>query len=291
MYRPDGSGFTLGHETAGRVEAVGAGVRNVAPGRAVIVHAEFGCGECPTCLGGAQRYCPVISPAAGAGLGFDGGLAEFISVPSHAVLALPDGVDPVDAGPIDDAGLTPYHVIRTSMPWLEAGSVATLIGIGGLGHLAVQILRAVSSCTIVAVERDPERRKFALELGADLALDPADDVAAQVAALGGSSFVMDLVGSDQTLALGAATVARQGKLVCVGVALGSIPFGILQAPWECVLQTSYSGEAWELDQLLRLVAAGKVRVHANHLTLEEVPEALDRLDRGDHGLGRLIAIP
>jgi alcohol dehydrogenase, propanol-preferring len=291
VYKPEGGGFTLGHETAGWVEAVGPGVRKVVPGQAVVVHAEYGCGECSTCLGGNQRYCPAIKPKGGAGLGFDGGLAEFICAPSHAIVALPDGVDPVDAGPLDDAGLTPYHAIRTSMPWLEAGSLTTVIGIGGLGHLAIQILKAVSPTTIVAVEPNADRRKFALELGADLAIDPEDDAAAQIHSRGGASLVLDLVGIDSTLALGAASVARQGKLMCVGAGLGSVPFGLIHVPWEVVCQNTYSGEAWELEQLLQLAAAGKVHVEASHITLDEVADAYDVLDRGEHGTGRMIAVP
>ncbi|MCU1377748.1 MAG: hypothetical protein JWN29_731 [Acidimicrobiales bacterium] len=292
-YRPDGTPFTIGHETAGIVEAVGEGVHKVSTGQPVVVHAEYGCGQCPTCMGGNERSCPVMRPAAGAGLGLDGGMAEYIVAPARAVVALPEQLDPVDAGPLDDAGLTPYHVIRTSAPWLEAGSVTAVIGIGGLGHLAIQILRAVSSTTIVAVEKDPGRRAFALELGADVALDPEDDAAARIKGMGrdGASLVLDLVGADQTLALGAAAAARQGKLVCVGAALGSVPVGMMHVPWECVVQTTYSGEAWELEQLLQLAAAGKVKVSANHISLDDVSEAYERLDKGEHGSGRLIAVP
>lgn len=297
-YRADGTAFTLGHETAGTVAALGSGPQTLSLGQAVIVHAEYGCGQCPTCGAGNERYCPVIKPAAGAGLGFDGGLAEYMVAPTRTVVPLPDGVDPVDAGPLDDAGLTPYHAIRTSMPWLEAGTVATVIGIGGLGHLAIQILRAVSSTTIVAVEKDPARRAFALELGADVSLDPEDDAATQIKSLSaqkghhdGSSLVLDLVGADGTLTLGAAAASRQGKLVCVGAALGSIPFGLIHTPWECTLMSTYSGEAWELAQLLELVALGKVKVSAEHITLDDVPRAYQRLERGEQGAGRLIAVP
>jgi propanol-preferring alcohol dehydrogenase len=293
-YRTDGKGFTLGHETAGTVAALGAGVSTLGIGQPVVVHAEWGCGQCATCRTGAERFCPVIKPAGGSGLGMDGGLAEYLLVPAaRNVVALPDGIDPVDAGPLDDAGLTPYHAIRNSMPWLEAGSVTAVIGIGGLGHLAIQILRAVSSTTIVAVEKDERRRAFALELGADVALDPSDDAAAQIKAMGrdGASLVLDLVGYDQTLALAAGAAADRGKIVCVGAGLGSYPFSIITVPWECVLQTTYSGEAWELEQLLHLAAAGKVRVEATHITLDEVPAAYERLDKGEHGVGRTIAVP
>lgn len=294
VYRHDGAPFTLGHETAGWVEAVGDGVTVVGPGQPVVVHAEYGCGQCTVCTSGHERYCPTIAPCRGAGLGFDGGLAEYVLVPSpRAVVALPDALDPVDAGPLDDAGLTPYHAIRTSMPWLEAGAVAVVIGVGGLGHLAVQLLRAMTPATVVAVEPDDARRAFAQELGADVVLHPDDDAAARIKAMGvdGASCVLDLVGVDATLHLAVAAAATRGKVVCVGAGLGSYPFSMITTPWECVLQTTYAGEAWELEQLLALAATGRVAVRTSHLTLDDVPDAYDRLDRGEHGVGRLVALP
>ncbi|MFM8304800.1 MAG: alcohol dehydrogenase catalytic domain-containing protein [Actinomycetota bacterium] len=294
VYRPDGAAFTLGHETAGTVAAVGVGVQALSAGQPVVVHSEYGCGQCGVCRSGHERYCPAIAPCRGAGLGFDGGMAEYVLVPrAGAVVPLPEGIDPVDAGPLDDAGLTPYHAIRTSMPWLEAGAVAVVIGVGGLGHLAVQLLRVMTPATIVAVEPDEARRAFALELGADVALHPDDDAGARVKAMGvdGASLVLDLVGTDATLGLGVAAVATRGKVVCAGAGLGSHPFSMLTTPWECVLQTTYSGEAWELEQLLTLVATGAIRVRTHRITLDDVPGAYARLDRGEHGLGRLVAVP
>ncbi|MDR6989205.1 D-arabinose 1-dehydrogenase-like Zn-dependent alcohol dehydrogenase [Paenarthrobacter nitroguajacolicus] len=171
--------------------------------------------------------------------------------------------------------------------------MATVIGIGGLGHLAVQILREMTPAKIVAVEKDYRRREFALELGADIALDPRDDAAAQIKAMGsdGSSFVLDLVGVEDTLMLAGAAAARQGKVVCVGAGFGTYPFSMLTFPWECSLQTSYAGEARELEELLQLAATGRVRVHTNHITLDQVPEAYAQLEHGGLELGRTIAVP
>jgi len=277
-------GMTIGHETAGwRVDT----------GQPVIVHAEWGCGQCSWCRKGAERFCTAIAPSRGAGQGFDGGMAEYIVAPPRALVPLPDSIDPVDAGPLDDAALTPYHTIRTSMPWLEPGNVVAVIGIGGLGHLAIQLLRAMSAATIVAVEKDATKRAFALELGADVVLDPADDAAARIKAMGleGASLVLDLVGSDDTLALAAASAARLGKIVCVGAAIGSHPFSMVTFPLECIVQTTYSGEAWELEQVVALAAAGRLHVEATHIGLDDVPHHLDVLDRGEHAPGRLIAVP
>ena len=294
VYRADGTAFTIGHETAGWVATAGDGVRALAAGTPVVVHAEWGCGACAMCRRGAERFCTTIRPAAGAGLGIDGGMAEYVLVPAaRHLVTLPDSIDPTDAGPLDDAALTPYHAIRTSMPWLEPGCVAVVIGVGGLGHLAVQLLRALTSATVVAVERNPTRRAFAAELGADVVLDPDDDAAARIKAMGaeGASLVLDLVGSDETLALAAAAAARLGKIVCVGAALGSYPFSLITVPFECVVQTTYAGEVAELAQVVELAAAGRIAVEATHVPLDDVPAELDRLDRGEHGIGRVIAVP
>ena len=277
-------GMTLGHETAGwRVDT----------GEPVIVHAEFGCGVCPTCRRGAERFCPMLAPSRGLGQGHDGGMAEYIVAPARALVPLPDSVDPVNAGPLDDAALTPFHAIRTSMPWLEPGNVVAVIGIGGLGHLAIQLLRAMSAATIVAVEKDEAKRAFAAELGADVVLDPADDAAARIKAMGieGASLVLDLVGSDQTLALAAAATARLGKIVCVGAAIGTLPFSMITVPFETIVQTTYAGEAWEVAEVVALAAAGRLHVEATHITLDDVPKHLDLLDRGEHAPGRLVVVP
>jgi propanol-preferring alcohol dehydrogenase len=277
-------GMTIGHETAGwRVDT----------GEPVIVHAEFGCGICAMCRRGAERMCPQIAPSRGAGQGHDGGMAEFIKAPARALVALPDAIDPVNAGPLDDAALTPYHAIRTSMPWLEPGNVVAVIGIGGLGHMALQLLRAMTSATIVAVEKDPRKRAFAAELGADVVLDPDDDAAAQIKSMGleGASLVLDLVGNDQTLALAAASAARLGKIICVGAAMGTYPFSMITVPFETIVQTTYSGEPWELEAVVALAAAGKLHVESTHIGLDSVPEHLELIDRGEHPSGRLIAVP
>ena len=280
--RPDG--MTIGHEVAGWRDDTG---------EPVIVHAEWGCGVCALCRRGAERFCAAIAPSRGAGQGFDGGMAEYIVAPERTLVALPESIDPRDAGPLDDAALTPYHAIRTSMPWLEPGNVVVVIGAGGLGHLAIQLLRAMTAATVVVVERDATRREFAGSLGADLVLDPADDAAARIKSMGleGASLVLDLVGADETLALAAGCAARLGKIVCIGAAIGSYPFSMITVPFECIVQTTYSGETWELASVVDLAAAGKLTVEATHIGLEDVPGQLDVLDKGTHGVGRLIAIP
>jgi propanol-preferring alcohol dehydrogenase len=288
-----GHPFTLGHETAGWVESLGAGSTGLETGQPVVVHAEWGCGRCWECQHGQERFCQVVAPAHGAGQGFDGGMAEYLLVPSsHLCVPLGD-IDPKSAGPLDDAALTPYSAIRAARHRLLPGTVTVVIGIGGLGHLALQILRAVAPTTIVAVEPNESRRQFALELGADHAVDPSDDVAGLVRSLDPqmASVVLDLVGSEATLAHSATLVGRGGRVVLIGAALGNFPYSLISLPWGASIRTSYSGEVSELRELIALVQRSGISVHANYISLDDVPAAYVDLDRGGQPTGRLIAVP
>src|SRR5215207_2250731 len=140
---PWGPPFTLGHENAGWVHALGAGVASVEVGQPVAVYGPWGCGRCERCRLGAENYCenPAAAPVpgGGGGLGLDGGMAEYLLVhDARHLVALPDGLDPVHAAPLTDAGLTPYHAVRRSWPKLAPGTTAVVIGVGGLGHVGVQ---------------------------------------------------------------------------------------------------------------------------------------------------------
>jgi propanol-preferring alcohol dehydrogenase len=289
-----GGGFTLGHETGGRIAGWGPGVTGLEVGQPVVAHAEWGCGRCSTCRHGDERLCPEVAPTMGAGLGRDGGMARFLLVPAARYIVPLTDLDPVDAGPLDDAALTPYHAIRSATGELGVGgSVAVVIGAGGVGHMAIQILKAITPATVVVVELDEARRRFALDIGADLALHPDDDVNGQVRGLRaeGASAIFDLVGNDATLALSASLASPRGRVVLVGTALGSFSFNLLSLPWECRLHTTYAGEPRELEEVVALAEAGHITVHATHNPLEDAPEAIAALDRGDHGVGRTIAVP
>ena len=136
--------FTLGHENAGWVHELGAGVVGLELDQPVAVYGPWGCGACERCRLGLENYCEDLSsapvPRGGGGLGLDGGMAELMLVPdARHLVPLPDGLSPVAASPYIDAGLTSYHAVRRALPKLIPGSTALVIGVGGLGHLAVQI--------------------------------------------------------------------------------------------------------------------------------------------------------
>src|SRR5690606_21153569 len=159
--------MTLGHEVAGTIRGIGDGVTGWDEGTPVLVHPVWGCGRCRQCVLGAENYCEAHprSTVPGPGLGRDGGMADLVAVPARHLVPLGD-LDLVEAAPLTDAGLTPYHAISLSRSRIAASSTVVVIGIGGLGHLAVQILRATSGATIVALDTDDGRLELATALGA-----------------------------------------------------------------------------------------------------------------------------
>jgi propanol-preferring alcohol dehydrogenase len=287
--------FTLGHENTGWIAAVGAGVSGWREGEAVAVYGPWGCGACRPCRRSSENYCERQGDIAGAGggLGLDGGMAEYMLVPSARLLVPLGDLDPVDAAPLGDAALTPYHAIARSRHKLHPGSTAVVIGIGGLGHMALQVLRATTAARVVAIDTDPKKLELARELGADEAIHAADDAAARVkAATGGlgAELVLDLVGADATLASGAQMVRARGDLTVVGIALGSFPFSFFALPYEASLQTTYWGSLIELTEVLALAASGKLSAKVERFALADAAEAYDRLREGAID-GRAVVVP
>jgi propanol-preferring alcohol dehydrogenase len=290
--------FTLGHENAGWVHQLGEGVTHLQVGQPVAVYGPWGCGTCARCQLGIDTYCENLTeapvPGGGGGLGLDGGMAELMLVPSSRhVLPLPGGLDPVHAAPLTDAGLTPYHAVRRSMPKLTPGSTAVVIGVGGLGHLAIQILKATTAARVVAVDTRPEALSLAQELGADLTVQSDERAAAKIRdATGGrgADVVLDLVGGDATLKLGADVVRQLGDLTLVGIAGGTLPFSFFSVPYEVSIQSTYWGTRPELIEVLDLGARELLRPKITTVTLDEAINAYQAMAAGKLE-GRAVVIP
>jgi alcohol dehydrogenase, propanol-preferring len=295
---PWGPPFTLGHENAGWVHELGEGVTGLKVGQAVAVFGAWGCGSCPRCLLGVETYCENVAaapvPGGGGGLGLDGGMAEYMLVPAaRLVVPLPEGLDPLHAAPLTDAGLTPYHAVRRSWAKLPPDATAVVVGVGGLGHLAVQILKATTAARVIAVDTRPEALALARDCGADLTVETGDTAADTIRdATGGrgADVVLDLVGSDGTLAL-SATVARQlGDVTLVGIAGGSMAFSFFSQPYEVSLQTTYWGSRPELLEVLDLGSRGLLRPKVTQVSLDEAADAYRHMAEGKVE-GRMVVVP
>ncbi|MFE1953360.1 NAD(P)-dependent alcohol dehydrogenase [Streptomyces sp. NPDC059524] len=275
--------FTLGHETAGRIAELGAGVTGFAPGDPVALVSPASCGTCAYCVRGLDASCP--NAPAGRGFGRDGGLAEYVLVDDPRALLPLGGLDPRTAGPLTDAGATSYHAVRRAAPRIRPGGTAVVIGAGGLGAFAVQFLCLLTGAQVVAVDTDEARLKVAAELGAHATLvGTTEGTAAEIRALTdghGADAVLDFVGVDATIAAGVAAVRPAGAFGLVGAASGR-----LQSPWYGglprdgeVFTFQGSGIA-DVQEVLRLAEAGRVRNNVDLFPFAEVEAAYKALHDG-----------
>jgi alcohol dehydrogenase, propanol-preferring len=284
--------FTLGHETAGTIAATGRGVTGLDEGDSVLVYGPWGCGACWECARGAENLCPDRG-FRGCGLGFDGGLAEYVVVPSTRLLVPIGDLDPVEAAPLTDAGLTSYHAIKTELPRLLPGSAVVVIGVGGLGHVAVQLLRELSPARIVAIDVRDSARRLALEAGAAAALDGSRleplDVRAETGAAG-AILVLDFVGSDQTLQTAASVLAPGGRISMVGIGGGTLPMSFGTLPIEWSLRRPSWGTLPELHEVVALARAGALDLEVERIALDDAVGGYRRLRDGDV-VGRAVVVP
>jgi propanol-preferring alcohol dehydrogenase len=290
--------FTLGHENAGWVHALGVGVSGLEVDQPVAVYGAWGCGACGRCRAGIETYCEDLAHrptiGGGGGLGADGGMADLMLIPAARYLVpLPAGLDPVNAAPLTDAGLTPYHAIRRSQAKLGTGSVAVVIGVGGLGHLAVQILEATSAARVIAVDPRPEALRLATDAGAEVVVPAGPGAAEAVRAATdgrGADVVLDFVGSDPTMALGVAVSRPLGDLTIVGIAGGRFLFSFASMPYEVSVQSTYWGTRPELVEVLGLAARGHIRPRVTTFPLDAAVDAYRHLEAGQIE-GRAVVTP
>ncbi len=286
--------FTLGHETAGRVAALGPGASGVAVGDPVVVYSRWGCGTCWQCSNGRDNACARTQGGPhGGGLGRDGGLAEYLIVPSARYLVPAPGLDPVLAAPLTDAALTSYHAAKLSLPQLRPGSTALVLGVGGLGHMAIQILKAISPARIIAVDVRSAALELARAAGAD-ALLPADgltpDGVRAETGPDGATVALDFVGNEATLALAAGSVAQGGDITFVGRGGGELRVAPGLIPYECTVRMPTWGTLAELAEVVALASAGAIQSESEVFGLDEAVSAYSKLRQGDV-LGRAVVVP
>ena len=290
--------FTLGHENAGWVDSIGAGVTTVKEGDAVAVYGPWGCGTCPRCHLGVETYCdnPAASyaPGGGGGLGADGGMADYMLVPFERLLVrLPDNLPPSAAAPLTDAGLTPYHAVRRSWPKMTPEANVMVIGLGGLGHMAVQIVKATTAARVIAVDPKREAREMVSRMGADNVLDSDDETVAHVRHLTrglGADVVLDFVGSESTIRTAMACARSLGDVTVVGIAGGAYNWSFFSQPYEVNLTTTYWGSRPELVELLQLAARGLVHSEHTVYPLDDAVQAYRDL-RAGAVKGRAVVVP
>ncbi|MFE6461134.1 NAD(P)-dependent alcohol dehydrogenase [Streptomyces cinereoruber] len=287
--------LTLGHEGVGTVEALGAGVEGFAVGDPVAVYGPWGCGACSMCAQGKENYClrAVELGIRPPGLGAPGAIAEYMVVDSPRHLVPLGDLDPVRAAPLTDAGLTPYHAVKRSLPKLVPGSTAVVIGTGGLGHVAIQLLRAMTAARIVALDVTEEKLALARAVGAhETVLSDASAAAAVRELTGGrgAEVVLDFVGAPPTVTSAGAMAGVEGDVTIVGLGGGALPVGFGSPAYEVSVASPYWGTRAELIEVLDLARAGAVDVHVETYALDDAPKAYERLHEG-RVEGRAVILP
>lgn len=285
--------LTLGHECAGVVAEVGPGVDGVAVDEAVLVYGPWGCGTCRNCAQGKENYCLRRGGPRPPGIAGPGAMAEFLLVDDPRHLVPLGDLDPVAHVALTDAGLTPYHAVKRSLPRLGAGSVAVVIGVGGLGHVAVQVLRALSGAVVVAVDVTEEKLELAREVGAHHTLLSDRGAARAVRELTdglGADAVFDFVGGEATLALAARVAAIEAEVSIVGVGEAALPVRVGSPAHDVAVRAPYWGSRAELLEVVALARRGQLHVETETFSLEEAPVAYDRLTRG-LVRGRAVVLP
>jgi propanol-preferring alcohol dehydrogenase len=286
--------FTLGHENAGWVERLGPGAAGYSVGDAVLVYGPWGCGRCFNCRMGIENYCENSHEFRPGGLGRDGGMASYLLVPSTRFLVPLGTLDPRDAAPLTDAALTSYHVVKRSLHLLGAGSTAVVIGVGGLGQMAVQLLRVLSGATtIVAVDTAADKLEIARQMGADEALLSGDAAVKRIKDMTrgqGAAVVLDMVGVDATLTFAAQVARVLGHVTIVGLGGGALPVNFFTLPHECSVASPYWGSITELMEVVTLAQAGTIQMLVEHFPLERAGEAYSLLHDGKIR-GRAVITP
>ena len=280
--------YTLGHENAGWVRAVGPAVSTVAPGDTVILHPLVTCGLCRACRAGDDVHC---GDSRFPGIDSDGGMAELLLTTARSVIRLDPSLQPADVAALADAGLTAYHAVRKAVPLLYPGTKAVVIGAGGLGHIGVQCLAAMTPAEVIVVDRSPAALALAESAAHRVQADGAHvEAVLDLTGGDGAHVVFDFVGEKGTEAEGVSMLRRAGSYFVIGYG------GHVDIPTIDIISTEINvignlvGSYNDLAELMTLAAQGKVRLHTTKYPLAAVNEAMDHLDNG-RLQGRGILVP
>jgi NAD+-dependent secondary alcohol dehydrogenase Adh1 len=282
--------YTIGHENAGWVHEIGSAVTNVAVGDTVILHPTPTCGLCRACRAGQDMHCVASNFP---GIDSDGGMAEYLLTSARACVKLDPSTQPQDVAALADAGITAYHAVRKAVPLLYPGTVCVVIGAGGLGHIGIQCLGAMTATTIVVVDRNPDALKLAEQLGAHhTVVADGSHIDAVLALTGGegADVVLDFVAEQGAQQQAFAMTRRNGSHYVIGYGSN------IDVPTIDIISTERNivgnlvGTYNDLAELMVLAQAGKVTLHTRTYPLTDALEALADLDAG-RVRGRAILVP
>ncbi len=282
--------YTIGHENAGWVHEVGSAVTNVKPGDKVILHPIVTCGLCRACRLGDDVHC---ENQRFPGIDCDGGYADYLLTSARNCVKLADNLEPADVAALADAGLTAQHAAAKAAKRLRPGDFCVVIGAGGLGHIGIQVMKAMSAATLVVLDSNPAALALAKELGADetiLSDGSQVDAVLDLTDGKGAEAILDFVGEGGATSEGIAMLRRAGFYYVIGYGEN------INVPTIDVISTEKNfignlvGSYTDLQDLMVLAAQGKVKLHTQQYKLADFQQAIDDLN-AVKVRGRAILIP
>jgi propanol-preferring alcohol dehydrogenase len=290
------SPITLGHEAAGVVAEVAEGVSEFAVGDRVALFPSATCGHCRQCLSGRESLCESSKVY---GMVRDGALAEYVAAPVWSAVRIPDGVSFEEAAIVTDGVSTPFHALR-SRGELKAGESVAVIGCGGLGTHAILLAKMMGAGFIVAIDTQQTARDRAVELGADLAIDPTGEMQPRKVIRqqlgGGVDMALEFVGRSSAVETGLSVLDTSGRLVIVGVGMETpqLPPLVRFVGKEHSVIGSFGMDKRDIEDLLKLIARGRLdlgRSISATYPLSDINKALQRLASRNTDVVRLVIHP
>jgi len=282
--------FTLGHEIAGHVEAVGPDVEGISPGMACAVYPWIGCGACARCKAGNEHLCDKPRHL---GINVDGGYASHVIAPHPRHIIDISGIEPQLAGPLMCSGITAFGALKKGEPWLAQGPLM-IVGLGGVGMMGLEIALAKYSVPIIAADISADKRQAALAMGAKEVFDPADPEARRqvLKSTGAASVAVDFVGSDASLNFAQSVVGKASSVVVAGLMGGRFSLPVPMFPLrELAILGTFVGSPADARELVAMVRAGKVNpIPVDLRPLDQANAALNDL-RAGRVLGRVVLTP
>ncbi|GAB3270333.1 NAD(P)-dependent alcohol dehydrogenase [Sinomonas notoginsengisoli] len=282
--------YTIGHENAGWVDEVGSAVSNVKPGDKVILHPLITCGLCRACRSGDDVHC---ENSRFPGIDTNGGYAEYLLTSARSVVKIDDALEPADVAALADAGLTAYHAAAKAAKRLTPRDTCVVIGAGGLGHIGIQVLKALTPARIVVVDRNPDALALATSIGADegvLADGSQVERVLELTGGHGAEALIDFVGEGGATSEGVRMLRQAGDYYVVGYGEN------IDVPTIDIISTEINiignlvGSYNDLQDLMALAARGAVTLHTQKYALADFQQAISDLDAGKVR-GRAILVP
>ncbi|RVX75806.1 hypothetical protein B0A52_00162 [Exophiala mesophila] len=276
--------YTLGHENAGTIAVLGEGVEGLSVGEGVAVRHMPHCSHCEYCIRGVEQHCETYKRGAieiNRGTGWDGGLAEYMICPRDQLVSI-GNQDPVQYAPLTDAGVTAYHAVGTVKHRLRPGSSAIVLGCGGLGSYALQFLKLLMGVRVYGCDVSDARLQIAKELGAKTfkaGPQAVDEIMSETNGKGIDA-IIDFVGSDESMDLAMKISRPQGRVVLVGMQMGTAPVGWNKIATSCEFAISLGSTRRDLEEVCYLASTGQLRIDVDPYTFDQVPKAYQDLRDG-----------